>query len=613
MKTRRGESLGGLSSAMAAQQPLTSTGPSEPSAIPTQQQRLLGQLKTAMLNLNKKFGNNVTTEVLNQMVGSLIFDQEELKHQSWRPEYSDVKIDVELSNPPIEISAKDESGATVKTAVSAIPSWFDFDQVSEIESAHFGPLFSMDDERWKTYVSMRNDLVRIYDDFAIVSGGVFMSSSEIRQRMHPKDDAAQIFELWKFLSQHKVINRGQVEADALSGVLRDSVQAISAQNVNQKKNLTNYNSTKCSSCGRECKFFCYKSISPPPQSPEPTTGGEDLIPLDTPDIPMPSDEVKEDVEMKQEEIEEEKFFCHDCTPPYFEKIPLRLFIDEATKERIIHGEFEEVTKDDLRSFIVVQSKPDQVGEDMVANREMGEKQMIDRILASLVGSRKNALVANWDSYKGIAAPAASVTEPAGQTNPLEILDPMIQEALTGAGQKIRGSVLIEQQVRNMIIGTPEQTRRLDEIVPSCFPVSVDRAFELITEIFTLVHDTMKEPIPKEIITSTLFQHAKKTDAYHFASLSLLYRVLVACESIKRRVLSDRVDLEKLELKISQRISVKKEFLSFLKQHATGPLSVSPRAKVEGYNGSSIFHQEPSKPDKVVLSSKNPAQVKLVAL
>jgi hypothetical protein len=617
MKTRRGESLGGTSSGfpgMAAQPLTTATASAEPSAIPTQQQRLLGQLKTAMLNLNKKFGNNVTTEVLNQMVGSLIFDQEELKHQSWRPEYSDVKIDVDLSNPPIEIIIKtEETGKdATKTTIPPIPAWFDFDKVSEIENAHFGPLFSMDEERWKTYMSMRNDLIRIYDDFAIVSDSSFMSASEIRQRMHPKDDAAQIFELWKFLSQHKVINRGQVEEDAMNGVVRDTVQAIGSQDVKQRKNLTNFTLTKCSSCGRECKFFCYKSIPPPPQSPEPTTGGDDLMPIDTPDIPMPSDEVKEDVEMKQEEIEDEKFFCHDCTPPFFEKIPLRLFIDESTRDRIVHGEFEEVTKDDLRSFIVVQSKAEEVVEEKI--EEMKEKEMVDKIILSVLGGKKTGpVVSKWDSYSTITA--SSVTEPAAQANnPLEILDPMIQEALSGAGQKIRGSVLIEQQVRNLIIGPPEQTRRVEETVPSCHPVSVDRAFELITEIFTLVHDTLKEPIPKEVVNSTLFTHAKKTDAYHFGVLSLVYRVVAACESIKRRHLTSRIDLEKLESKISQRVSVKKEFLLFLKSKGpAGAPPQSPRAKVEGYNGSSIFHPEVAKTDRLVLSSKNPVQVNLVAL
>ena len=255
MKTRRGESLGGSAQPPAA--PVMVNPAQEPSAIPTQQQRLLGQLKTAMLNLNKKFGNNVTTEVLNQMVGSLIFDQEELKNQSWRPEYSDIKIDVELSNPPAPPEQPVTAGVPAVTGpVPPLPGWFDFEKVSEIENAYFGPLFSMDDERWKMYISMRNDLIRIYEDHVIVNGGAFMSSSEIRARMHPKDDSAQIFELWRFLSQHKVINRGEKtrqQDDSLHGVSRDTVQAISAQNVkNMPIGVTNYNPIKCSNCSREC-------------------------------------------------------------------------------------------------------------------------------------------------------------------------------------------------------------------------------------------------------------------------------------------------------------------------------------------------------------------------
>ena len=639
MRTRRGESLGGNIQPPSAM--LSGVNPSsqEPTAIPTQQQRLLAQLRTAMLNLNKKFGNNVTTEVLNQMVGSLIFDQEELKYQSWRPEYSDVKIDIELSNPPVPEGDEGVATAPARGAVAPLPSWFDYEKISDLENAHFGPLFSMDDERWKMYISMRNDLIRIYEDHVIVNGGEFMSANEIRQRMHPKDDAAQIFELWKFLSQHKVINRGQLskdQNDALTGTVRDSVQAIGSQDVKNSSPATNYNPVKCCNCSRECKFFCYKSVPPPPQSPEPTTG-DDLGVVETPDIPMPSDDtmddpegVKDDVEMKEEKESDEKFFCHDCTPPYFEKIPLRLFIDEVMRDRIAHGEFEEVTKDDLRSFIVVPTEREDSGmiERRMKNEKiLAEKQIVDKLMASILvgGNKHKGVVANWDSYKSTLAAVVKTeslsTKNAGEqiggqnNNPLEILDPLLQEALSGAGQKIRGSVLIEQQVRNLIIGTHEIS---EEQVPTCHPVSVNRAFELITEIFTLVHDTFKDPLPREIVESEIFVHAKKTDHYHFGILSLIYRIIVACESIKNRSLrSGGVDLKKLEKEIVKRISIKREFVSFLKQHnqSSSSASVSPSsprasAKVEGFRGQSIFQSEVT---PAVLSSKNPAQLKLVAL
>jgi hypothetical protein len=187
----------------------------------------------------------------------------------------------------------------------------------------------------------------------------------------------------------------------------------------------------------------------------------------------------------------------------------------------------------------------------------------------------------------------------------------MQEALTGAGQKIRGSVLIEQQVRNMMYGVTNANNRNDEeVIPTCDPISVERAYELVIEIFKRVELSIDRPLSNEI--SPVFVHAKKTDPFHYSILCLVYRFVEAAIAVREEFLGTRVSIQTLMNKVHHRVHVKEEYLKFLNLHkppAVGP--ESPRTKIEGHRGE-IFKQV-TNISGVILSSQNPKQLKLVNL
>ena len=540
----------------------TTLGQASSEEMPTQQQRVFGQLKTAMLNLNKKHGTSTTTEVLGQILQSItVADVTEDKH----PVYSDVYIDTELAVPPVPAEVKTD---VLPVVLSAFPSWFSFDSVSPMETAHFGPLFSMDDERWKMYLLTRNDVVRVAEE----APHVYMDATHLRIRMHPKDDAALVFEIWKFMTKHRVINRMVSSDEEVDNTKVCSVPPQPA--VGQLG--ANFTPVLCSSCGRECRFVCYKAIPSP----------------DTPETPPPEDS---DEEMKQpaESVEPTiAYFCHDCTPPFFEKIPLRLFIDEETERQISQGKFEEVGKDDLKSFIKVAGA---VGGANVANREItaGQPhiQKFDEIYEKIF-SKKPTLVKSWSEYSVMGSAQAA-------TGLMDTLDPTMQEALRDAGSKIRGSVLIEQQVRNLMYGSGDGKE--SEQVPVC-SVEVDRAFELIQAVFANTSVAFAGPVPKLLASSELYKQAVKTDRVHAELIRFVY--LLSKSAIDLKNASSPLDVNKLESLLNRRIAVKTEYL---KSRKSSDIKMTEAPGIRGLPGD-IFSQTQNPKDLASMSSK---QVKLV--
>jgi hypothetical protein len=535
-----------------------------------------------MLSLNKRHGASTTNEILTQIIQA-ISDEEAAKLLSnFKPEYSDVVCDDELSNPPIEPVVIVERKKT--ESLKPVPNWFSFDQVSELERDHFGPLFSMDEERWKMYLSLRNDVVRIYEEQIAQTaskGEVYLSASDLRQRLHPKDDAAYIFEMWKFLTSISVINRGRVPENKI-----ESTKVVPSKKPRPSIVTGTYTKINCSTCGRECKFFCYKPLPPPPETPEGLLAEEAGNP---PPLLPTTDEPKDDQQVKEEEMQEaETYMCHDCTPAFFEKIPLRLFIDEDTRDRIIHGEFEEVTKDDLKSFLVVPKKADNKTE------PVPESTPTDSLLDRLV-TKKLQIVKSWDVYQTAENGSNSVA-----VNPLEILDPSMQEALSGAGQKIRGSVLIEQQVRNMVYGSSLQN---EDVEPVC-PTTIDRAYALVEEVFKRVATRMNQPLPQSVGNSHLMTLAKKTDSVHFELLSVVYRTAVIARELKEELLT-RVDVARIENLARERLDVKKQFLAHLRTLGTD----------ESMETSDISIVDLFKPvsGNVPFASTSPKQLRLASL
>jgi hypothetical protein len=569
--------------------------------LPSQQQRAMAQLRTAMLNLNKKHGSSTTNEVLNQIIGALAFADDEHKVANVKPEYSDVVCDTELSVPPLPENPSVPTATTRVLTLKPLPQWFSFDEVSAPEKKYFGPLFSMDEERWKIYLSLRNDVVRIYEDMLAqtqAKASVYMSSTDLRQRLHPKDDAAYIFEMWKLLTQIGVINRGRVDEIAIQTAKGDGVTSASEitvppKSVSRKTNIPAnlHSAINCSACGRECKFFCYKPLQPPPETPEavvaPLTATEEEM------NPEDSQEIKEEPSVVS-------YMCHDCTPAFFEKIPLRLFIDQETKERIVRGEFEEVSKDDLKSFLVVPND----SRDGLKSEGMNEKKEsapeFRRLMTKLTAGSKKGIVKGWEGYE------VSGTEgmQSQQANPLEILDPTMQEALSGAGQKIRGSVLIEQQVRNMVYGASLHN---DEIEPVC-PTTVERAHLLVEEIFKRVAKKIDQPLPPHVISSPVFVTAKKTDPVHFEMLSMIWRAGQAAREGKEELLA-KVEGAKIEAIAKERISAKTQYIQHLRSF---PMDT------EMDQGGPVAHvgdlfRTVKIDNSVRLASTNPKQLRLVSL
>ena len=580
MKTRR-------ESVVAAAQPAAGVpafaGANE-TALPTQQQRVLAQLKTAMLALNKRHGSATTNEVLNQIISSIAIEED--RALNFKPEYSDVLIDSELSVPPVpeQIVVKKQ-----QLILRPVPQWFSFDGVSEAETAHFGPLFSMDEERWKMYLSLRNDAVRIYEDLiahmAVADrANLFLNSSDLRLKLHPKDDAAYVFEIWKFLTSAGVINRGRCDTGVVAVAGGDGVNISGEQAIPPQKpaaiHTSGFTRVNCATCSRECRFFCYKPL-PPPESPEGLA-----------DLPLATDDL---TEVKDEPMGEpkESYMCHDCTPAFFEKIPLRLFIDQDTKERMLRGEFEEVSVDDVRSFLI-SPEPSLVSEAPV--RDTARARAAELLLSRFTKESASTVVKSWDHY--VSLPASE------KVNPLEILDPMMQDALSGAGQKIRGSVLIEQQVRNMVYGASVQN---EDVEPVC-PTDVETAYAIVEELLTRVSKT--QSVPESVKSSPPFVTAKKTDPVHFELLSIVWMIAAAARELKKEQIA-KLDVGRLESLARERVQTRREFLQYLK---------SLRRDEEMITSGGVVHDSvkslfvPVKIDSSVkLASLNPKQLRLVSL
>ena len=584
MKTRRETTSGSSSTNQQVLVPVTSASAGEDPAgsLPAQQQKVIAQLKTAMLSLNKKHGTGTTNEVLGQIIQSLALDEEQKFAHNFKPDYSDVVLDSELSVPPLPVEKKVLKTETQHT-LGPVPAWFSFDEVSEMEAAHFGPLFSMDEERWKMYLSLRNDVVRIYEDLIAPlnnKGELFLSSADLRTRLHPKDDAAYVFEIWKFLTRVNVINRGRKSSSDFDQKKKDiSTTAVPPQI--PKKNsssITCFTKICCASCSRECHFFCYKPLLPPATS---QTDPDETEEQGVKDEPMPQPLAEE---------EGNKYMCHDCTPAYFEKIPLRLFIDRATRERIVRGEFEEVSKEDVKFFLVLEDEPETVS---VTHKFVDSLDFSKKILKN-----KTAIVKNWESYSDHSKSSSA----ASTTNPLEILDPQMQEALSGAGQKIRGSVLIEQQVRNMIYHT--NLNKNEEIESTC-PTTIDRAWELVHQVFVHVLRNLDSPLPAA--ESPLFVHAKKTDPVHLELLTLVYRIAASAILVKEEILGN-FQSDKLISLAEERVDVKRQFLTFIRG-----LSPPSLAAAHAQSTSEIFVPVQIDSPSVKLASLSPKQLRLVNL
>ena len=192
---------------------------------------------------------------------------------------------------------------------------------------------------------------------------------------------------------------------------------------------------------------------------------------------------------------------------------------------------------------------------------------------------------------------------AAVSNPLDILDASMQEALSGAGQKIRGSVLIEQQVRNMVYGASLQN---DEVQPVC-PTTIDKAFSLVEEIFKRVSVRIDQPLPTSVLNSPMFVLAKKTHQTHFELLCLVWRTATVAKELKEELLM-RFDGNRVESLAKERLSVKKQYVEHLKHlHVDTEMEVSANPV-----GPAIFI--PVSIDRTVkLASTNPAQLRLIAL
>ena len=582
---------------MASAQPAASFQGSTEAALPTQQQRALAQLKTAMFALNKRHGSATTTEVLNQIIASIAVEDE--RALNFKPEYTDVLVDEELASPPLPEMEPILADKKPTMTLRGVPQWFSFDVVSEAESAHFGPLFSMDEERWKMYLSLRNDAVRIYEELLAQMApsdrpALFLTSSDLRSKLHPKDDAAYVFEIWKFLTSAGVINRGRQDTKVLNVASGDGVGVSVTQPVPPQQaarvHASGYTKISCSSCGRECKFFCYKPLPAPPESLPP--GSEEELEEPVKDEPM------EEAEATPEE--KPTYMCHDCTPAFFEKIPLRLFIDQATKERMLRGEFEEVSVDDVKSFLVApESTSHQMeGEEVTRNERSAVAKVINgKILASQ--KKGKHIVAGWDGYMAKSAET-------GAANPLEILDPSMQDALAGAGQKIRGSVLIEQQVRNMVYG--QSAAGNEEIEPVC-PTDIATAYVLVERILTRVAQEIEEALPASVLNSALFQMAKKTDPVHVELLAIVWRIVQTARQMKHEEL-EGFSAARIEALARERVAVRKEFLEYLKSLKR---DADMDAAHDNHRGTGEIFQAIKIDANVKLASHNPRQLRLVAL
>ena len=620
MKTRRETTSSGGNSNSVLVPVMTTTNGEEQLALPAQQQRAIAQLKSVMASLNKRHGTGTTNEILSQIVQSLNLEEPSSSSISgYKPEYSDVPVDSQLSVPPLPSFLQADKSIKSSPKIGPVPNWFSFDAVSELESAHFGPLFSMDEERWKMYLSLRNDVVRIYEDMIAPianKGEVFLTSADIRSRLHPKDDAAYVFEIWKFLSALKVINRGRTRTDVISvasgsGIMARTSVPVPPQRPNRCFSSTGFSKIKCSSCKRECQFFCYKPLAPPPVPLGESNGKEEeeeddeelmeeMIKTDDPPVATPLEESAQE------------YMCHDCTPAYFEKVPLRLFIDKETRGRIIRGEFEEVGKDDLKSFLVVQGDQDEQEEEEKQDEFFwGEQNFFNLLL--LQPSTSWNLVKSWDSYShqfNLSSESKSYSEKPLVNNPLEILDPQMQEALSGAGQKIRGSVLIEQQVRNMVYQNANNTLKKEDVDVTC-PTSIERAWTLIEQVFSHVIKNSNRELPREISESAVFVHAKKTDPVHFQLLSLVYRVSEAAMLSKEEILL-KFQSDKLISLAEERIEMKRQFVEFLKQLSHPQEVQQVLLNSVSPTPSDIF--VPVKIDSSVkLASLNPKQLRLINL
>ena len=608
MKTRR-ESLGTVrfneptpvaAPAFGAQQ--------ESTALPTQQQRVMAQLKTAMLALNKKHGATTTNEILNQIIQSITFDDSETKNLLFKPEYSDVVVDTELAVPPLpEVTA----AATKPAVLAPFPAWFSYDGISEIENSHFGPLFSMEEERWKIYLSLRNDIVRIYEDMlsqinpAVYRGELFLTCADLRSRLHPKDDSAWVFEMWKFMTSTGIINRGRkvpgIMATATGSGINMSGEIPVPPQTAKRINVSGHTKINCSSCGRECKFVCYKPL-PVPESPPEIGEAMDEVPMK--DEEMGETESSEPDNKDEIKPPESTYMCHDCTPAYFEKIPIRLFLDAETREQVAGGEFEEVTKDDLKSFLSLKSSvSDATGDASSAQRvkktlEMNELRHVAEKIMSRI-TKKKGVIASWDSYERSSNAAAT------RANPLEILDPSMQEALSGAGQKIRGSVLIEQQVRNMVYSMPSSGDN-EEVVPTC-PTSIQRATELLVEILKRVSAVVAEP--SSVASTPLLVKAKQVDPVHFELLNIIAKISEMSLEVKEEILN-QLQADRIQRLVNERIDVKREYIAhFAKLTQT---SVHKHAVPKVTHVHELLKQVKVDPS-VRLASQNPKQLRLAQL
>ena len=217
------------------------------------------------------------------------------------------------------------------------------------------------------------------------------------------------------------------------------------------------------------------------------------------------------------------------------------------------GEFEELGREDLKSFLLMPKTREE--HSVPPPDAKGEMVAAQAILKRIFPNKSNSgtrIVAPWDPY-GLGTSATACG------NPLEILDPLMQEALLGAGQKIRGSVLIEQQVRNMMYAS---TRNDEDLAPTC-PVEIGRAFELLTTVMTLVAKSMSGgSVPPCLANSALFQQAKKTDPVHAELLHVVFRVAQAAVDLRATIIA-QVDLEAITAAMESRIAVKAEHRSFL--------------------------------------------------
>ena len=620
MRTRRESTTAAVAQSVVPMQAMAPISAVGETVLPTQQQRSLAQLKTAMVSLNKRHGAATTNEIINQIIQAISVGEDE-KNSQYKPEYSDVLCNDELSNPPVPELARHSVKPTSPSGsvLRAVSEWFSFDEVSPLETAHFGPLFSMDEERWKMYLSLRNDIVRIYEDLlaqcssSAEKGRIYLSSSDLRQRLHPKDDAAYVFEMWKFLTHIGVINRGRKDEVAIGVANSDGVdlkpvggatKAVPPHNVSVSRPVAGtYTKITCSSCNRECKFFCYKPLPPPQETPEavvaPLSMAEEA---ENPEDERDEDQVKE--ETMEEAEEKETYMCHDCTPAFFEKIPLRLFIDQDTRDRIIRGEFEEVNKDDLKSFIVVDNVNEKMDGDLNVESD-GRKTVAHALMDRLMGGSKkrnasSVVVKDWDGYNTGMSGGSQVS-----ANPLEILDPSMQEALTGAGQKIRGSVLIEQQVRNMVYGSSPIMPNNDEVEPVC-PNSIDRAYRLVEEVFTRVAGRMDQPLPNYAPTSPL-AIAKKTDPVHFELLCIVLRAALIAKELKEELLG-RINLGRIESLAKERLDVKMQYRNHL---SSMHVDADMQDVVASKSLDEIF--KPVNGPNIKLASTSPKQLRLASL